>query len=244
MINLQAKYQAFFENIQKKQEIKIHDIKILDRVFEELSEEDAQEYLEDCVDRLDDRGVKDIIPSKLYLKEYRTITGYILHWGATHHDPYLPVRGWIRLWPLKDTVKHNEYWNLASLDMYKPEKHTFLKRTFMFDGFSEGIVQHGVFYIPENHPNDTEFPIYYYLRGLCLPMNVNIMGYLEALIDSCSIQYWQFFYIDIVHFQTLTKEELKDTIKKMEEVIQAMEYFFPENDRSYHIAQLEKIKAI
>jgi hypothetical protein len=54
--------------------------------------------------------------------------------------------------------------------------------------------------------------IYFFDNGVRIKMNISLEKYVQALIDSCAVGYWQYFYVDI---DELIKQNKEMTLRKV-----------------------------
>ncbi|NML57709.1 hypothetical protein [Chryseobacterium cheonjiense] len=105
--------------------------------------------------------------------------------------------------------------------------------------------------------------IYFFDEGIRIKMNISLEDYIQALIDSCAVSYWQYFYVDIdelikqnqemllrsgilinnpIEDKDLDSPRLKYLIDELEIITKNLPILFPEKDFSYHQDRLEQIK--
>ncbi|MEO4005025.1 hypothetical protein [Flavobacterium sp. CAU 1735] len=105
--------------------------------------------------------------------------------------------------------------------------------------------------------------IYFFDEGVRIQMNMSFESYIQALIDSCAVSYWQYFYVDIDELIKQNKEmilrhgivincpiedtdldspRLKYLIDELEIITKNLPILFPERDFNYHQKRLEQIK--
>jgi hypothetical protein len=89
-------------------------------------------------------------------------------------------------------------------------------------------------------------PIYFYDQGAFFPFPLNFEEYFDAMIASCAIRGWQYFYLESSEFNRIPEFKLKEVqlnkiLKEMRESINILPKLFPEKDFSYHQNSYEKI---
>lgn len=105
--------------------------------------------------------------------------------------------------------------------------------------------------------------IYFFDKGVRIKMDMSLEEYVQALIDSCAIAYWQYFYVDMDELvkqnkqmllryggfnsspsndEDLDSPRLKYLIDELEIFVANLPISFPEKDFSYHKNRLAQIK--
>lgn len=105
--------------------------------------------------------------------------------------------------------------------------------------------------------------IYFFDDGLRIKMNMVLEEYIQALIDSCAVSYWQYFYVDIEELIQQNKEmilrngilvncpiddedldspRLSYLITELDIIVKNLPILFPDKDFSYHQNRLVQIK--
>lgn len=105
--------------------------------------------------------------------------------------------------------------------------------------------------------------IYFFDNGVRIKMNLSLENYIQALIDSCAVGYWQYFHVDIDELIKQNKEmtlrkgtffnnpigdrdldspRLKYLLYELEILVTNLPILFPDKDFSYHQNHLEQIK--
>jgi len=105
--------------------------------------------------------------------------------------------------------------------------------------------------------------IYFFDKGLRIKMDLSLEEYVEALIDSCAVGYWQYFYVDIDELveqnkrlflrhggfnsspsndEDLDSPRLKYLVDELNNITTNLPILFPGKDFSYHKSRLEEIK--
>lgn len=75
------------------------------------------------------------------------------------------------------------------------------------------------------------------------PMDLNLEEYFKAMIDSCAVRGWQYFYIDIPrNFPSLVRINRNIVLKDAELAVELLPKLFPDKDFSYHIGKLDYIR--
>lgn len=118
----------------------------------------------------------------------------------------------------------------------------------------------GCFY---REPGKWPLDIYFFDKGVRIKMDMSLEEYIQALIDSCAIAYWQYFYVDIDELVKQNKEmllryggfnsspsndeeldspRLKYLIQELDIFVANLPLSFPEKDFSYHQNRLAQIK--
>jgi len=105
--------------------------------------------------------------------------------------------------------------------------------------------------------------IYFFDKGLRIKMDLSLKEYVQALIDSCAVGYWQYFYVDIDELveqnkrlslrhggfnrspssdEALDSARLKYLVDELDNITTNLPMLFPEKDFSYHKNRLEEIR--
>lgn len=105
--------------------------------------------------------------------------------------------------------------------------------------------------------------IYFFDRGIRIKMGILLEDYIQGLLDSCAVGFWQYFYVDIdelieqnkkmilrngtfinspIEDKDLDSPRLKYLINELEILVTNLPILFPEKDFSYHQNRLEQIK--
>lgn len=105
--------------------------------------------------------------------------------------------------------------------------------------------------------------IYFFDNGVRIKMDISLELYIQALIDSCAVGYWQYFYVDVnelieqnskitlrmggdlynyVEPKEWDKPRLPHLINELDVFVTNLPILFPEKDFSYHKNRLAQIK--
>jgi hypothetical protein len=104
--------------------------------------------------------------------------------------------------------------------------------------------------------------IYFFDKGVRIKMDMSLENYIQALIDSCAVGYWQYFYVDIDEIikqnreltlrdatfynepdkRDLDSPKLKYLLYELDILATNLPILFPEKDFSYHQNRLSQIK--
>ncbi len=89
-----------------------------------------------------------------------------------------------------------------------------------------------------------DFPqIYFYDNSAYFPMNLTLEEYLEAMIASCAVRGWQYFYIDIPDdFPNLVRINKNIVLENVELAVELLPKLFPDRDFSYHMGRMDYIR--
>ena len=74
-------------------------------------------------------------------------------------------------------------------------------------------------------------------------MTITFDEYFDAMIESCAVRGWQYFYIDIPDDFPDFKEVNKNVVlKDLEFILEMLPRLFPGKDFSYHIDRMDYIR--
>ena len=94
-------------------------------------------------------------------------------------------------------------------------------------------------------PGDFPLPIYFYDSGAYFSMPLSLEAYFDAMIDSCAVRGWQYFYIDIPEqFPEFREVNKHKVLAEMELTLNLLPNLFQNKDFSYHMNRFEGFKNI
>jgi hypothetical protein len=91
-----------------------------------------------------------------------------------------------------------------------------------------------------------EFPpkLYFYDSGAYFPMTITFDEYFDAMIASCAVRGWQYFYSDSSEdFPDFREVNKNAVLKDLEFILEMLPKLFPDKDFSYHIGRMDYIRA-
>jgi hypothetical protein len=138
----------------------------------------------------------------------------------------------------------SDFWEIYnSLNTHKPDNNEleFLEKLNWFEKQSSGDDgKYGCFL---REPGEFPPKIYFYDRGAYFPMAISFDQYLDAMIASCAVRGWQYFYIDIPDdFPDFDEVNKSVVLKDLEFIIEMLPKLFPDKDFSYHIKRMDYIR--
>ncbi len=142
-------------------------------------------------------------------------------------------------------AQSSKFWNVFnSLNRYRPgeEELSFLKKLNWFEKQSRGDGD-GKFGCFLREPGDFPPKIYFYDSGAYFPMNTSLEEYFDAMIASCAVRGWQYFYIDFPdEFPELREVNKEKVLAELTRTITVLPRLFPDKDFSYHEKRFYEIK--
>lgn len=141
-------------------------------------------------------------------------------------------------------AQDSDFWDVYnSLNRYDPirEELDFLKKLNWFEKQTWG--DDGKFGCFLREPGDFPSPIYFYDSGAYFPIRLSLEEYFEAMISSCAVRGWQYFYIDFPEqFPELKEVNKAKVLAELERTVTVLPALFPERDFSAHQKRFAEIK--
>ena len=138
----------------------------------------------------------------------------------------------------------SKFWDVFnSLNRYRPseEELAFLKKLNWFEKQAWG--DDGKFGCFLREPGDFPPKIYFYDSGAYFPMNTSLEEYFDAMIASCAVRGWQYFYIVFPdEFPELREVNKEKVLAELTRTITVLPRLFPDKDFSYHEKRFYEIK--
>lgn len=186
---------------------------------------------------------------KINMKEvelkYFNISGISTCWSYTNEENQFIYGGFHFNGFGEALIQDSDFWDLSnSINEYQPDNKEleFLKKLNWFEKQSWGDDgRYGCFLRVAG-----DFPpqIYFYDNSIYYPINLSLEEYFKAMIASCAIRGWQYFYIDIPdHFPSLIRVNKEIVLKDVELAVELLPKLFPDKDFSYHIGKLEYLRS-
>ena len=139
----------------------------------------------------------------------------------------------------------SDFWDVInSLNRHEPseEELEFLKKLNWFEKQAWG--DDGKFGCFLREPGDFPPQIYFYDSGAYFPMNTTLEEYFDAMIDSCAVRGWQYFYLDFPdEFPELRETNKEKVLAELSRTITVLPRLFPDKDFSYHKEKFKEIES-
>lgn len=141
-------------------------------------------------------------------------------------------------------IQDSNFWDVYnSINRYEADQQElqFLNRLNWFEKQAWGDDgKYGCFF---REPGNFPPQIYFYDNGTYFAMSLNFEQYLEAMIASCAVRGWQYFYVDIPdRFPDLVGINKDIVLKDVELAVELLPKLFPDRDFSYHIGKMDYIR--
>lgn len=141
-------------------------------------------------------------------------------------------------------IQDSDFWDLSNaINKYQPDEKEleFLKKLNWFERQSWGDDErYGCFL---RDAGDYPPQIYFYDNSAYFPMSLTPEEYFEAMLASCAVRGWQYFYIDIPdNFPKMVGISKSIVLKDVELAAELLPKLFPEKDFSYHIGRLDYLR--
>jgi hypothetical protein len=189
-----------------------------------------------------EESTKIIIPENDF--DFFRISSDSLCWSYTNVDNQFIYGGFIINGYLESLAQDSDFWEVYnSINKYEPCKTELdlLKKLNWFEKQSWG--DDGRFGCFLREPSDFPQKIYFYDNGACFPTALNLEKYFDAMIASCAIRGWQYFYIDIPDdFPELPKVNKNLVLQDAGFIVEMLPRLFPDMDFSYHEKRLKYLK--
>ena len=142
-------------------------------------------------------------------------------------------------------AQRSKFWDVFnSLNRHHPseEELEFLKKLNWFEkqAWAGGDGKFGCFL---REPGDFPPKIYFYDSGAYFPMNISLEEYFDAMIASCAVRGWQYFYIDFPDkFPELREVNREKVLTELARTVTVLPRLFPDKDFSYHLERFYEIE--
>jgi hypothetical protein len=142
-------------------------------------------------------------------------------------------------------AQRSKFWDVFnSLNRHHPseEELEFLKKLNWFEkqAWAGGDGKFGCFL---REPGDFPPKIYFYDSGAYFPMNISLEEYFDAMIASCAVRGWQYFYIDFPDkFPELREVNREKVLAELTRTVTVLPRLFPDRDFSYHQERYREIE--
>ena len=185
---------------------------------------------------------------KIYISEYYyaffNVSILKSCWSYTNENNEFIYGGFLFNGISEALAQSSKFWDVFnSLNRYKPseEELAFLKKLNWFEKQAWG--DDGKFGCFLREPGDFPPKIYFYDSGAYFPMNTSLEEYFDAMIASCAVRGWQYFYIDFPdEFPELRKVNREKVLAELTRTITVLPRLFPDKDFSYHEKRFYEIK--
>ncbi len=253
MENLFKKLVSFFNELNSNNSLEIHkethfpqDIDMSNRILEKYQ----LKILEESGIEFNNDEIKLLGLTSLSIKwKNKSLNSYGNIYGGTSFSIYGGLcssqNEWLKENPLnhpQELVDNLYHFNNSEIELHTPQNGR------------------GCFYRAYGKwPLD----IYFFDNGVRIKMDMYLEDYIQALIDSCAVGYWQYFYVDIDELikqnremrlrdgsffnrppkgRNLDDPRLKYLLYELEIFVANLPILFPEKDFSYHQNRLSQIK--
>ncbi len=218
---------SIIENVAEKSKINklsIPDFMLLDNI----------KYIE---------GINNFIIDKRYLDYFKVINNSCC-WIYTNKENQFIYGGFLLYGCTDALCFESDFWKIYNpIDGQKLDDNEleFFKKLNWFDKQSWG--DDGKYSCFLREPGEFPPKLYFYDCGAYFPMTITFDEYFDAMIASCGVRGWQYFYIDIPDdFPDFREVNKTVVLKDLEFILEMLPKLFPDKDFSYHIGRMEYIK--
>jgi hypothetical protein len=171
-------------------------------------------------------------------------SGISFCWSYTNESNQFIYGGYLFNGFTEALAQEPNFWDVYNLiNKYTPDKTEMelLKKLNWFEKQSWG--DDGKFGCFLREPGYFPPKIYFYDYGACFPTTLTLEQYFDAMIASCAVRGWQYFYIDIPDiFPELSKVNKSLVLRDVEFIVEMLPKLFPDRDFSYHEDRLKYLK--
>ncbi|PKV49128.1 hypothetical protein ATE84_1145 [Aquimarina sp. MAR_2010_214] len=225
------KIKKFRENIKENPNVEINEAEWKD--FLELSNSSIQWIIEDLANigkiTMEPKYYSVMNFSSLSIKWKSKSQNYFLYGGFHINGIFEALSNPSTFWKIDFSLPSDA----AVPDNLKHfEKLNWFEKQAWGDDWRYGCFVRGVNKFPPK--------IAFFDRNWYTLLNLSFEDYLEAMIVSCAVKGWQYFYIDwnqeILH-KSIALEDMELAVKALPEL-------FPKQDFTYHIDKLNEVKGL
>lgn len=173
------------------------------------------------------------------------LSGVSICWVYTNKENEFIYGGFLLNGFSEALIYDSDFWKIynpingQSLDDKEEE---FLKKLNWFDKQAWG--DDGKYSCFLREPGEFPPKLYFYDSGAYFPMTITFDEYFDAMIASCGVRGWQYFYIDIPDEFPDFKEVNKNVVlKDLEFIIEMLPKLFPDKDFTYHINRMDYLRS-
>lgn len=184
-----------------------------------------------------------IVIDQKYL-EYFRVASCSSCWSYTNDKNQFIYGGFLFNGYLEALIQDSDFWDISnSINRYEPDEKEleFLKKLNWFEKQAWG--DDGKFGCFLREPGDFPPKIYFYDNGAYFPMALTFEQYIEAMVASCAVRGWQYFYINIPdNFPDFKRANKNTVLEDLQLAVELLPKLFPDEDFSYHIKKMDYIK--
>ncbi|AEY67272.1 hypothetical protein [Clostridium sp. BNL1100] len=177
--------------------------------------------------------------------DFFRISSMSFAWSFTNEKNQFIYGGFLFNGILDLFIQDSDFWDLSnSINQHKPNEGEleFLKKLNWFEKQSWG--DDGRFGCFLREAGDFPPRIYFYDNSAYFPMNLSLEEYFGAMIASCAVRGWQYFYVDIPDkFPEFVRINKSTVLKDVELAVELLPELFPDRDFSYHIGRMDYLKS-
>ncbi len=176
--------------------------------------------------------------------DYFNLSGVSICWSNTLGEDEFICGGFQFNGFSEALIQDSDFWDtFNSINKHQPDEKElgFLKKLNWFEKQSWGDDgRYGCFL---REAGDFPPQIYFYDNSAYFQINLTLDEYFEAMIASCAVRGWQYFYIDIPdRFPDLVGINKDIILKDVELAVELLPKLFPDKDFSYHIGKMDYIR--
>ncbi len=172
------------------------------------------------------------------------LSGVSICWVYTNKENQFIYGGYLLNGFTDALIFDSDFWKIYNpIDGQKLDDNEleFFKKLNWFDKQSWG--DDGKYSCFLREPGEFPPKLYFYDSGAYFPMTITFDEYFDAMIESCGVRGWQYFYIDIPDdFPNFREVNKNAVLKDLEFILEMLPKLFPDKDFSYHIGRMEYIK--
>ena len=172
------------------------------------------------------------------------ISGLSFCWSYTNENNQFIYGGYLFNGFFEALAQESDFWDVYnSINRHQPDEAELqlLKKLNWFEKQAWG--DDGKFGCFLREPGDFPPKIYFYDNGAIFPMPLRLDEYVDAMIASCAVRGWQYFYINLPDkFPELPKVNKNIVLQDVEFIVEMLPKLFPDQDFRYHQERLKYIE--
>ena len=176
--------------------------------------------------------------------EYFNLSGVSICWSNTHDEDEFIYGGFQFNDFSEALIQDSDFWDtFNSINKHQPDDKEleFLQKLNWFEKQPWG--DDGRFGCFLREAGDFPPKIYFYDNSAYYPMKLTIEEYFDAMVASCAVRGWQYFYIDIPEkFPEFERINKSIVLKDLELAVELLPKLFPDRDFSYHIGRMDYVR--
>jgi hypothetical protein len=165
-------------------------------------------------------------------------------WSFTNKNNDFIYGGFLFNGLSESLAQDSDFWDVYnSINKHEPSEREsgFLKKLNWFEKQAWG--DDGKFGCFLREPGNFPLKIYFYDSGAYFPMITSLEEYFDAMISSCAVRGWQYFYINFPdEFPNLKEVNKEKILKELELTVKLLPILFPDRDFSFHQKRYEEIE--